>query len=200
MQGAAISTAILPTALDPPASSEPVRRENLLDSFAKRLTCKKARMLVGKYGFTSSDRDDIEQELTLDLLQRSPKFDPQRCTARKFVVWVVRKKLYHLIRARLRDKRRKVFGGKSVECLSKNIEVGRPRGGDCDEAVQRELALDVRSVLEQLPRSLRDVAERLQFDSISQVARDLGVPRSTLRSMLKKIRERFEAAGLDANF
>ena len=43
--------------------------ENNFDQFTKILIRKKAQQLLGKKGFTCSDRNDIEQELTLKLLK-----------------------------------------------------------------------------------------------------------------------------------
>jgi len=43
------------------------------DEYVARLVRIKARQLVGRYGFTESDREDIEQELTLHLLEGVPE-------------------------------------------------------------------------------------------------------------------------------
>ena len=49
-----------------------------IDEYAVRIIKHKARQLVGRAGFTESDREDLEQEMMLDLLRRLPKFDPKR--------------------------------------------------------------------------------------------------------------------------
>jgi DNA-directed RNA polymerase specialized sigma24 family protein len=60
------------------------------------------------------------------------------------------------------------------------------------------LALDLAKVLRELPDRLRGVAERLKRgDSITRIAADLGVPRTTVQHWIKQIRRRFEQAGLD---
>jgi len=46
-----------------------------IDEYAVQLIKYKARQLVGRVGFTESDRDDLEQELMLDLLRRLPKYN-----------------------------------------------------------------------------------------------------------------------------
>ena len=43
---------------------------------------------------------------------------------------------------------------------------------------------------------LRELCERLKHDSISQVARDMGIARTTLNAWLSKVRSRFEDCGL----
>ena len=40
-----------------------------IDDYAVRLIKHKARQLIGSAGFTESDRDDLEQDLMLDLLR-----------------------------------------------------------------------------------------------------------------------------------
>jgi DNA-directed RNA polymerase specialized sigma24 family protein len=70
---------------------------------------------------------------------------------------------------------------------------GRWRRSDAERA---ELALDTATVLAALPEDLRDLAMGLMDASPSQVARDLGVPRSTLQRRLERLRRHFEDAGL----
>lgn len=48
------------------------------DDYATWLIQQKADQLIGRYGFTKSDREDIEQELTLALLERWDQYDPVR--------------------------------------------------------------------------------------------------------------------------
>src|SRR2546426_9138681 len=60
-----------------------------LNTYAIRRIRFKARQLVGCYGFTQDDREDLEQELGLDLLRRLPRFDPRRAGLNTFVARVV---------------------------------------------------------------------------------------------------------------
>jgi DNA-directed RNA polymerase specialized sigma24 family protein len=61
-----------------------------------------------------------------------------------------------------------------------------------------DLALDVAEAQAALPDRLRAVAERLKVGaSITRIAADLGVPRTTVQHWIKQIRRRFEQAGLD---
>ena len=56
--------------------------------------------------------------------------------------------------------------------------------------------MDLDELLQSLPEDLREMCDRLKNDSISQVARELGIPRSTLRDRVCKIRRRFEQSEL----
>ena len=59
-----------------------------------------------------------------------------------------------------------------------------------------QLVLDTAEVIAGLTPELRELAERLKADSVSQVARDLGVPRTTLNGRIQELRRRFERARL----
>jgi len=67
----------------------------------------------------------------------------------------------------------------------------RPSGQDAFD-----LASDLTEALAKLPDDLSALAERLKTQSLSQAARDLGVPRSTLQRQVQRLRQCFEDAGL----
>ena len=69
-----------------------------IDEYAVQLIRYKARQLVGRVGFTESDRDDLEQELMLDLLRRLPKYNPDRAQRNTFIARVVEHKIATIIR------------------------------------------------------------------------------------------------------
>ena len=47
-----------------------------------------------------------------------------------------------------------------------------------------------------LPAGLRELAESLKTESISEIARRTGVPRTTLNGRVRQLRERLAQAGL----
>ena len=59
-----------------------------------------------------------------------------------------------------------------------------------------QLAHDMADVIAKLPDELRDLANRLKTQTVSAIARDMGIPRTTLTDRLRSIRKRFEKAGL----
>jgi RNA polymerase sigma-70 factor (ECF subfamily) len=48
-----------------------------------------------------------------------------------------------------------------------------------------------------LPDELRDLCERLRDDTMAEIAREMGVPRTTLYDRLSKLRDAFREAGLE---
>ncbi len=182
-----------------------------IDPYAVRLIKYKARRLIGQAGFTASDRDDLEQELILDLLRRLPKYNPRRAQLNTFIARVVGHKIATLIEAKkagIRDYRRCPFSlndrfededGRSVErvdtfdqedYLLRTGAQSRPS----DEL--SALTIDVAAVLETLPPELRELCRRLKAESVTEISRDTGIPRGTIYESIKKLREIFEDAGL----
>ena len=182
-----------------------------IDPYAARLIKYKARRLIGQAGFTASDREDIEQELTLDLLRRLPKYNPKRAQLNTFIARVVEHRLASLIEAQkagIRDYRRcrcslnecfEDADGRSVErvdtfdqedYLLRTGAQSRP-----SEELNR-LAIDVAAVIEGLPHELRNLCRRLKAETVTEISRDTGVPRGTIYESIKKLREIFKDAGL----
>ena len=180
-----------------------------LDAFARRLIRRKARQLACRSDFTRSDCADIEQDLAQKLVQQMEAFDPAAAHWYAFVTTVVERQTATLVRDRRaakRDRRRVttlhvlIDGDDGPVEFAQTIasdehlnRTGRWRRSDAERA---ELALDTATVLAALPEDLRDLAVRLMDASPSQVARDLGVPRSTLQRRMERLRRHFEDAGL----
>ncbi len=156
---------------------------------------KKADELVGHFGITEQDRDDIEQRLTLDLLERWPKFDPARSKATTFAAYVIRHKVSTIIREELAERRLRArikllpISKRIREEVEFCLRIGIPTRRELEHV---ELEHDVQAVLETLSAADRELCERLKAGSLAEVARDMGVPRSTLNYRVEKIRKVFE--------
>lgn len=150
----------------------------------------KARRLVGHYGYSATDLDDVRQELALRVFPRTRVHDPARGTRAGFVKAVADRCLVNLIEyrtAKRRDGRRDVSAAEAGERLLVDAKTSPERV---------DLQLDVRSALAGLPAELREVAARLAWQSEAAVARDMGLTRSAVRYRVGLIREHLAAAGL----
>ncbi len=187
------------------------RYDEGIDPYAVEIIRFKARQLVGQAGFTASDRDDLEQELILDLLRRLPKYDPSRAKRNTFIARLVDHKIATLIEAQKavrRDYRRRTCSlnerfkdedghvAERVETLDQEdyllgagIEPGQPEE-------LRALVLDVAAVVETLPPELRELCRRLGQETVTEVSRDTGVSRATLYESVTRLRKIFEDTGL----
>ncbi len=186
------------------------QQQEISDYAAVLIRCK-ARQLVGRAGFTWDDVEDLEQEMTLDLLSRLPKFDPEKAAHTTFVARIVERKISNLFRDRRREKRdyRREFGslndhiqdgeGETIERAytidqdDVDIRMGHRHRSREEEA---HLRLDVSLVMSGLPEDLREIAEVLMKTTITEAAKSLGMPRSTLYGAVGRLRPFFENAGL----
>lgn len=181
-----------------------------IDEFVTRLVRRKARQLVGRAGFSASDVDDIEQELVLKLLRHRSAFNPAHSHWYAFVTTVIERHVATILRDKRMEKR------DSTRLTSLQTIVHDPINGPSQLAAtvgqreldnrlglqtrpewdSQELTLDTASLLADLPPALREICERLKRVSISAVAREMGVPRTTLCYQLRRLRIRFERADL----
>ncbi len=182
-----------------------------LDPFTRNYVRKAARGLAGKHGFGEEDHEEIQQHLYEKLAPHLGRADSDSPRWRAFVARIVRRHLASLVRNNLAAKRdhRRLRSLDTVvsadacgpvtrgETLSKR-ECDARRGRVHRSAEeQAAMAIDVSECLAEIddPR-MREVCRRLMHDSLSQVARDMGIPRTTLRTWLDKLRTRFEERGL----
>ena len=167
----------------------------VLQGFARSIIRRKARLIARCGGFNANDQRDIEQELLLRLLQSLPQFDAEQAHINVFITTVVERSMAMLIRERHAKKR----DATGIQSLTSPVDDGGPnepsdhRGSDPERI---DLTSDVAEVMASLPAELRDFAERLKLQTVSQVAREMDVPRTTLLRWVDRLRRCFEDAGL----
>lgn len=197
------------------ANSSSQSANQSLDSFTRGYVRKAARQLAGKYGFRQGERDDVEQRLYLKLARTLHLADPDDPKWKAFVAKTVGRHVASMIRdakADKRDHRRTssihvVIGADDDGPIELSDTIGedeipsrrtRNRRSAQDLA---ELQFDLATCIGELcDRRHRELCERLKHDSISQVARDMGIARTTLNAWLGKLRSRFEEGGLREYF
>ncbi len=174
-----------------------------LDRFERWLIHEKAKRLIGKAGLRKGDLEDLEQDLALDVLERLRSFDPSRAKRHTFVAMVVEHGVAAILERRTaakRDPRREGCSlndavcddeGKAVE-RSDTLEAQR----GCLSEDARDLAADVRAVLDRLSPELRRLALARQTKSWAEIAEERDVPRTTLYADIRRLRAAFERAGL----
>lgn len=187
-----------------PSSDWPVDLDHeLARGFAHKFIRYKTRQLVGRCGFTRSDRSDLDQELKLRLFERCAQFDPARSDWPVFVTTVVERQIASLLESRQRLKR---FGDGNAVSLSQEaadedgatVELSDRVTIDHLQAVTREfersdherteLEIDLQHVLSELSPEERRICEALKHGNIAQVARRLQIPRTTISSLMGRLR------------
>ena len=182
-----------------------------IEDYAVRIIKHKARQLIGSRGFVESDRDDLEQEMMLDLLHRLPKYDSNKAQRNTFVARIVEHKVSIIIEERSAGKRDWRLCTASMNDkldFGESGSVERLEVYDMDEYLRQtgqlsrpssermELSIDLRSTISSLPPELSDLCERLQTMNVSEISRDTGIPRGTLYDRIKELRSLFEDRGL----
>lgn len=187
-------------------------RQCVLNAYAREVIRHKARQLIGKYGFTNGDYEDLEQEMALDLLMRLSKFDPSKASLNTFVARIVDRKISNLIRYRKQEKRDYQREARSLDepievengaigtfgdAISQDDHDLRTGRHDRPDAERHDLHLDLSLAISELPPELRSLARRLVRQTVAEAARDLGVSRATLYDTgIARLRKAFEDKGL----
>jgi RNA polymerase sigma-70 factor, ECF subfamily len=168
-----------------------------IDAFAVQEASRWASRLVATAGFRRDDRDDLRQEIILDLLRRTPRFDSARGDWHGFVRGVYRHRQIGLI-TQHRRRRWEVLAGDLGPAEDGNDD--RLDALDCrrrtDPARVPQLRLDVRRVVAGLPPRLQSLALVLGELPIAEVCMRTGKSRATVHRMTVQIREAFVNAGL----
>lgn len=187
---------------------EPDRELEKIHKYAMRVIAHKVRRLIEDEEFLESDAEDLEQEILLDVLDRLPRYNAEKGMKPKtFVSMVIKRKICNLIRHRDQEMRNPSREECSLnECIpngdsaliprSETIAAPATKGQPGADGSACLLGDDINAVVSQLPEELRRICELLPKFTPAEVARELGLPRSTLNDRLKKLRAIFDAAGL----
>jgi RNA polymerase sigma factor (sigma-70 family) len=165
---------------------------------------REARSLVGRYGYTISDIEEIEHDLFRKVWVSLPGLSATVFAAA--INQIVNHEIIDMIRKRereCRDWRRVAFSlddslpdaededefVADVMDLTKSFDAGFSRPASWHE--RREMAADLDDALVALPRELRDLAETLDAcgGNLSEAARDLGVSRKKARVLLARLQQ-----------
>lgn len=171
------------------------------DRFARGIIRRKVRQFVGRAGFTDQDTRELEQELLLRLIDGLRNYNPDLTRhLNAFITTVVERAFVVILRDR-RAQKRDVSKHRSIHGLlaradRTDSDAGIPDPTSRSDAEWFELTDDVAGVLAALPDDLRALAERLKRQSVSEVARELRIPRTTLYRNLERLRRHFADAHL----
>lgn len=161
----------------------------------------KVQRLIAKAGLHQQDHLDLMQEVWTRLWPCLSSYDPNKGQLQGFLSTVIDRIVANLLRDRFaakRDFRRLVSLQQRVRTEEGSVELGQtlcsPKQGAGQE--RADLALDVADAIAQLPEDKRELVQLLQHQNLTEIARLFGVPRSTLQSRLRQLRELFDHAGL----
>jgi RNA polymerase sigma-70 factor (ECF subfamily) len=163
------------------------RPDRDIDPVARALIRRKVPPLVGRFGFTRSDAEDLAQELALQAHVAGTHFDPSRSGGFRYYDRVLSNKVRSIIagaRRQKRDRRRE-------RPLNDQRAID-----DWDVADETALAIDLADALASLSAADRVVANLLVTDTVAGVARWTGMTRGQVRSAKCRILAALEAKDL----
>jgi len=183
-----------------------------LDDYCINLIRYKTRRLIGQVGYTRSDQEDIEQDLSLHLRQQLPKHDHRKGTLKTFVNTVLDNKIRTMVSARLTsqyDFRQHDYSLDEMIEADTGDMVSRAEAINAEEylihtgrldrpVIERlELRIDVRCAVSLLPTDLQKLCARLQEQTIVDIAHEDGVSRHKIDELRRRIGLVFLEHGLD---
>jgi RNA polymerase sigma factor (sigma-70 family) len=192
-----------------------ISNQRRLLPFAGQIIQRKASILSGKYGFLPSDIEDIAQDFWWEVMRRANHFDPEKGSEVQFIQTVVNNACASLI-----ERQKAVKRGFGIPITSIDAEISpddpsestlhdivdresylnATRSSDTTQSRQHDLRIDLDAALQSLPPSLQDLARRLRGSSVSEVARETGIPRTSLNDRIRKIRLHLKEQGLGEYF
>ena len=183
-----------------------------LDDYCINLIRYKTRRLIGQVGYTKSDQEDIEQELSLHLRRQLPKYNPRKGTIKTFINTVLDNKIRTMVSSRLTsqfDFRQhdysldetieteigdRVSHGEAIDTEEYLMATGRINRRTLDTV---ELRIDVQCAISLLPTYLQDLCVRLQTQTIVDIARKDRVSRHKIDELRRRVALLFLEHGLD---
>jgi DNA-directed RNA polymerase specialized sigma24 family protein len=173
-------------------------------AIAQPLARGKAIHLSALHRLRGFEREDVEAELLLNVCERLHKFDHRRGALRTFLSKCMDNHAMSILRRAHAQPRLANLNCSSL-CSTAVDRDGTVAGIDAGimdpepdlTALRRsDLAIDVRRLLERLPRGTREAAIALSEASPSKAARRLGKSRTWIYKQIAHLREAFLAEGL----
>ncbi len=165
----------------------------------------KVRRIAHRLGLKEHDQEDLAQDLHVRVLQALSKFDPARVGPAGpvgFVEKVLNNALANFRRDHHAEQRpgsprsidTTTAGGPEPlsQSLTQEAYDARRRYRSADPERAKDLALDITEPMARLAPSDQELIHQVKTSTISEAARLLGIPRSTLRSKLNRLRTPFE--------
>jgi RNA polymerase sigma factor (sigma-70 family) len=167
------------------------------DRFTRGIIRRKVRELIDGSGFREEDAEELEQRLLCMLLRSLRSFEESHPRHRNAFITTVVERSATMIR-RERRRRKRHFGAvRSLDSLPTSgsdgavevsLHVADP--GARRTFAQVDLALDLAAILAELPEELRDLAHRLQRQTLSEIAREANLPLTTVQRRRERLRDR----------
>ena len=175
-----------------------------IDADALRLSATRAHSLLGKFGFSSADFHDLQQDLLVAALSALQRYDAARGRKLPFIRCVLFKKSLHIVRDFTRQKRNRECEAFSLDAPLPPSECefdGETHGEvieDRSDCTWRclDVIIDVRDALATLPPRLRALAQYHAEMRPDAARRTAGMAKATHSRAMRRIRQHFARIGI----
>lgn len=184
--------------------------QELIEYVMKRAEFK-ARQVVKKVP-SLGEVEDVQQDLIEDVLRSLPRFNGDRAGVKTFICRVINNRLGDLLKSHEAASRGNGCTKESLDDWVRDetgnwvrrdttVDASRRHAhlGICErnDHEQRDLEMDIASVMESLSPQQRDVCAMLRTKTPTEIARETGMARSVIYKHIAAIRAGFIKAGLD---
>lgn len=154
------------------------------------LHCKIGRV-IGRHGFTEADREDLTQELLIELVQCLPSYDPVKAKRSTFISRVLDSKVASLIRRQRAQRRNFQATTVSLDELTEEQIESDSCCRDSDSQRKRELSVDFDRAQKHLPQKIGAMLRALRVLPTSEVMSRFEISDERIRQLLRKQAPRF---------
>lgn len=165
-----------------------------MDAYALACIEFRVRKLIGNYGFTTGDREDLVQQLFLEYLERANHYNACRSGFRTFVSCLIRNQVTSVVRARKR-----AFGV-DMNGLSGDDNIAVIDSTVPPAAERRHFWLDIERALAPFPGNLLNTARALCLHTPTELSRAPGHSRTLVYRRLRRLRVALLAAGIGPGY
>ena len=179
------------------------------DRYIQSVIRKQAARITKAVQLPRTEREDLEQDLRLHLMERRGAYDRRRGSWNTFARTVIERKAACLLQAARAQNRSRSREAWSLDEDAPSGDGARGQFLDQDAYLLRtarisrvsdelnDLRIDVDRVVEKLKPEHRELARSLMAERVAEVSRRTGVSRSTLYEHIKQIRKVFRDEGLE---
>lgn len=175
-----------------------------VDSYAAFFIAYKVKVLIRTPLFNTDDYEDLEQDLMLAYLYARPSFASEKGHLKSFIKATVNNHAKNILIEAERQKR--WTGEKDISFQmapeenpsSTLLDETMSDDGFCGDVFSNlniasiELKIDIQRLLEKMPKDLRKTFHFLKNNSITEAAKILRIPRTTMSSRAKRLRKYLE--------
>lgn len=167
--------------------------DSLIDDYVMERIDYRARRLAIQFGLTDEQREDLSQDMVVEVLAAMARFDPAQSNRKTFVSRVLDNFVKNAIRTEMHRRQRECYNPIPLEDISEGYVpvVNDPRGGELSEVEQVDMKMDFEEILSWMPQRLQRICKLLTEYSVAETAEKLGVNRTAIYRHIPEIQEYF---------